>query len=126
MKWVEFQATKFTRTCFKGNITREHWSADKQSNRKDINSFCALDELLPSRFILAHTTNLDVAFLSIDPERIGESTDDGRLTDMGDDLLYYKGGRPIFTDEDDDEVDSLQDAIIIHPNVENFLLSELP
>ena len=31
----------------------------------------------------------------MDPERIGTTTEDGQVTDLGDNVLKYKGGEPL-------------------------------
>ena len=33
---------------------------------------------------------MDVAFVALDPERIGDAVDDGMITDLGDNVLAYK------------------------------------
>lgn len=44
--------------------------------------------MTPSRYVLAYDdTLMDIAFLSLDPERVGENVDDGGFTDFGDDVV---------------------------------------
>ena len=55
------------------------------------NPFVSLDDFLPSRFALAYKTNLDISFLALDPERIGDTLmTSGEQTDLGDEVLTYR------------------------------------
>ena len=87
--WCKFRAQKFSRSCFEGAIGRNEWSSGP-SFHANLNPFVTMDDILPSRFVLAYESNTaDVAFLSLDPERImGETVDDGRFTDFGDNVLH--------------------------------------
>ena len=58
--------------------------------RENICPFVTLDDIEPSRFVLAYDDNYDVAFVGLDPKRLGESTDDGTMTDFGDNKTRYK------------------------------------
>jgi hypothetical protein len=92
--WVKFTATKFDRTTFKGKMTRAEWESGPRTRPgSHVNPFVPCDHFIPSRFLLAYETNLDVAFIGIDPERIGETIiDDAMSTDLGDNVLKYLGG----------------------------------
>jgi len=68
-----------------------------------------LDDIVPSRFALAFDHILDVAFVALDPERIGEAVDDGMMTDLGDNVLTYKtnftvNDRVNATEEEEEDV----------------------
>jgi hypothetical protein len=69
-----------------------------------------------------HTEQLHVAFLAIDPERLGEELSDGMLTDLGDDILHYKKGTPAaLLYNDQINWGGLKRQDIIHPNLRTFL-----
>ena len=68
-----------------------------------------LDDFVPSRFAIAFDHILDVAFVALDPERIGEAVDDGMMTDLGDNVLTYKtnftvNDRVNATEEEEEDV----------------------
>jgi hypothetical protein len=87
--WCVFRGKKYNLTSFEGDITQAEWDTGP-SAKPNINPFVTMDDILPSRFVLAYSGDLDVAFLSLDPERIGETVDDGTFTDFGDDVLCNK------------------------------------
>jgi len=98
--WIKFRAEEIYRTCFKGHITGdEFYNAPRKD--KNINPFIQLDDLIPSRFAMVfdkpNAVGFDIAFLSMDPERMGETTNDGLFQDIGDNVLSYKS--KIISDE---------------------------
>lgn len=117
VRWIDFVAVHFTRTTFAGHCTPNSWNetlTDDEHNSKYV-PFVGLDDILPTRFVLSFDTNLDVAFIAQDQERLGVALSDGSFTDLGDDILQYKKGKPHF------EQDSL-----IHPNMVTFLDMQIP
>ena len=107
--WCEFTATNFYRCDFQGHISKTEWArgpnTDLLPKKLKCNPFISLDDFLPSRFALAYKTNLDVAFLALDPERIGDKLmDSGERTDLGDEVLMYK-----------------TKGTATHPNLEHYL-----
>jgi hypothetical protein len=133
--WVQFITTKFTRTTFMGHISHAEWTTGP-IKRPGVNPFITLDSILPSRFVLAHerTDNflhnhqkLDVAFVSLDTERLGDNIDDGCCSDFGDNKLRYlrkKGSYINDYDTDDDEVNATNNDFI-SPNMIRFLRSNI-
>ena len=80
-----------------GHITHSEWTTGPIT-RPNVNPFISLDSILPSKFVLAYERTdkflhshqkLDVAFVSLDTERLGENTDDGCCSDFGDNKLRY-------------------------------------
>ena len=135
--WVQFIATKFTRTTFMGLITYGEWTSGP-IKRVNVNPFISLDTILPSRFVMAYEKTdkflhihqkLDVAFISLDIERLGDNTDDGCCSDFGDNKLRYlrSKGENIdesYYDEDSDTVIN-SSGDIISPDMRRFLKSNL-
>jgi hypothetical protein len=100
--WAMFTAKTFHRTTFEGYISSTEWETGPRTRPTgNINPFVPCDHFIPSRFLLAYETTLDIAFIALDPERVGETIiDDGMITDLGDNILTYLDGHP---DEDDGE-----------------------
>jgi hypothetical protein len=113
--WEKFIADSFSRTTFKGDFTEKDWNETPELKSNAHNWVC-LDDIIPSKFILAHDTDLKVAFIALDPERIGEQLTHDTLTDMGDDILLYKNGNPHACVDTND--------FIIHPNTRQFLTTD--
>jgi len=91
--WCEITATDFYRCHFQGHISPAEWVRGPNTSLlpKKCNPFISLDDFMPSRFVLAYKDNLDVSFLALDPERIGDAMmSSGERTDLGDDVLMYK------------------------------------
>jgi hypothetical protein len=91
--WIKFMATKFHRTCFMGHITGEEFYNGPQEDRI-INHLVNADDLIPSRFAMIfdkpNRVGFDMSFISMDPERMGETTNDGLFIDVGNNALCYK------------------------------------
>jgi hypothetical protein len=84
--WCVFTARMFEGTCFEGHMSRREWTTGP-SFKERISPFVTMDDFVPSRFVMAYETGLDVAFLALDPERVSECSDDGRFVDVGDNAL---------------------------------------
>jgi hypothetical protein len=60
----------------------------------DINPYINVDDLIPSRFAMTfekpNRVGFDISFISMDPERMGETTNDGLFMDVGNNTLTYK------------------------------------
>jgi hypothetical protein len=66
-------------------MSQQEWDTGP-SAKTHLSPFVTMDDIIASRFVLAYDS-LDVAFLSIDPERVGENVDDGMFVDFGDNVL---------------------------------------
>ena len=89
VNWCCYRARTSTNTYFEGVITEREWH-DGPSEKVNINPFVTMDDILPSRFVMAYEDDsFDVAFLSLDPERLGDNVDDGNFTDFGDNVLDH-------------------------------------
>jgi hypothetical protein len=118
--WAAFKATTFHRTTFEGNMTKREWETGPRTrSRSLVNPFVPCDHFMPSRFVLAYETNLNIAFISLDAERIGDDIiSDAKVTDFGDNILQYMGGDP-----DEDRQDGLYRNI--PSNLRKFMTSDL-
>ena len=66
-------------------MTNNEWTTGP-SIKPNICSFVTTDDMTPSRFVMAYDEG-NIAFLSLDPERVGENVDPGTFTDFGDDIV---------------------------------------
>ena len=91
--WIKFRATKFYRSCFMGHITGDDFFNGPRETI-DINPYINVDDLIPSRFAMTfdkpNRVGFDISFISMDPERMGETTNDGLFMDVGNNTLTYK------------------------------------
>jgi hypothetical protein len=70
-------------------MTQQEWN-NGPSNKSTLNPFVTMDDIIPSRFVLAYDDTLVIAFLSLDPERMGDNiVDDGKFVDFGDNVLAH-------------------------------------
>ena len=92
--WCKFSATDYFRTCFMGTLSNREWQEGPRYH-STISPFVTLDDVLPSRYVMAYrhnnnvNNNLTIGFVSIDPERVGEATADGIVVDFGDNATRY-------------------------------------
>jgi hypothetical protein len=108
------------------NETQHYVWNSKPNYQTAVNPYVKIEYCLPSRFVLAHTDTLDVAFLALDPERMGDMMSDGTVTDLGDDKFHYKKGKPIvYVDFQDGSHDVIENSII-HPHLKVFMLYQFP
>jgi hypothetical protein len=63
--------------------------------RDNINPFCLLEDIIPSRFALGFDdAKMDMFFMALDPERVGlENIENGTMCDFGDNVLEYATNR---------------------------------
>ena len=85
--WCSFQASRFTPTYYEGRMSNIEWTTGP-SYKNGISPFVTIDVIAPSRFVLAYDGS-DVAFLSIDSERLGESNDDNCFNDLGNNVIAH-------------------------------------
>jgi hypothetical protein len=112
--WSDFVAVDFGRHTFIGHFKEEAWNKEEDEEDSSYNPFVSCDTIVPSRFVLAFEPNLDAAFIAQDQEKVGPFLTDNRSTDLGDDVLQYKKGKPTFEKES-----------LIHPNLASFLKMDL-
>ena len=90
VNWIKFTAVKFHSTTFIGHMTGDEFYNGPR-NDPNISPYVFLDDLIPSRFAMMfekpHPVGFTVAFISMDPERVNETTNDGLFMDLGDNFL---------------------------------------
>ena len=91
VSWIQFTAVQFHRTTFIGHISGEEFYNGPRCDPNVISPYVFLDDLIPSRFAMMfekpHPVGFSMAFVSMDPERVGETTNDGLFMDLGDNEL---------------------------------------
>ena len=88
--WIKFTAIKFHSASFIGHIKGNDFFNGPCPD-PNLNPYVFLDDLIPSRFAMMfekpNPVGFPMAFVSMDPERVGETTNDGLFMDLGDNLL---------------------------------------
>ena len=69
-------------------MTDDEWANGPQAHCHLL-PFVALNDVLPSRFVLAYDGlhRGEIAFLALDAEKLGKIANDGAFTDLGDNQL---------------------------------------
>jgi hypothetical protein len=113
--WCDFVVVKSIRSCWIGHVTRDTWTEEVDNiDTIKCNPFVSCDALMPSRFVLSYEFNLDVCFNSLDQDKLGAQTFSDSTTDLGDDILQFKGGKPAYEND-----------ALVHPNFLSFLQMKL-
>ena len=99
-----------------GDIRRDEWNKTTAHSPGKFNPFLPLDNVVASRFVLAFTASLDVAFIPLDNHKLVLDPLHMTSTDLGDDVLHYLNGAP--TRDMDGEC-------LLHPNMKAFLKEAL-
>jgi hypothetical protein len=97
VQWIKFQAEVIKRNCCIGYINMCDWL--QFGDHPKMSPFISFSDLQPSRFALSYIeeTNhnaykVQVAFIAIDSENLGELVNDKYHTDFGDNKFpYYRG-----------------------------------
>ena len=127
VKWIPFILDKRDRNTFIGRIQKSNWNAWPLI-LSDNFQFISTATLQPSRYALAYmppnqlSVYVDIAFIALDAENLGESSEDKFTTDFGDNKLpYYKGRASYkFKEEHDEESDDDLDGPPEHATGETF------
>ena len=115
--WATVKLNKCHRTSFECSMTNEEWMTGPAS-RPNVNPFCYIEDVIPSRFALGFDDTLDVHFIALDPERVGlENIEVAEICDFGDNVLDYmtRGGhmRGEKEDRDDEEENDSNDDLSV-------------
>jgi len=88
--WARFKIDVCHRSCFEGSIHLREWTSGP-TERNNINPFCFMEDIMPSRFALGFDdSSMEMFFLALDPERVGlENIENGTVCDFGDNILDY-------------------------------------
>ena len=121
VKWINFILDTRDRTTFIGRIRLTEWNTWPLQTSTSKNQFISTTTLQPSRYALAYTPTthlsvyVDVAFIALDAENLGEISSDQFTTDFGDNKFPYYKGRASYhlqneeEDDDDDEANHPQE-----------------
>ena len=121
VQWVPFDLLKQNRTTFNGLISIADWN-EWPTRTVAINSNISTKTLKPSRFALAYipptdlSVYVEVAFIALDAECLGELNQDNYTADFGDNKFpYYQGNisvrleeQPFDEDDDEEEKEAFQ------------------
>jgi hypothetical protein len=86
------------------------------------NTFISFNDLQPSRYALSYVPNpnrraywMEVAFMALDSEKLGEHVDDAFHLDFGDNMFpHFKGNiktKSVFEEEDESDGEDLEEDI---------------
>ena len=118
VQWIQFNVVKDTINCVLGRIPMQCWNEITQHPLAEIRNkpFISFNDLQPSRFALSFLPNpnpcsswMEVAFLALDSEKLGEHVEDAYYLDFGDNMFpQYKENRKtksVFEEEDGSDED---------------------
>ena len=97
VQWIKFQPHVIKRNCAIGTINMCDWLS--WDAHPKMSSFIAFNDLQPTRYAMSYIEEsnhnaytVQVAFIALDSENLGELVNDGFHTDFGDNKFpYYKG-----------------------------------
>jgi len=93
--WAHFSCEKQHRVCSIDTMTEHEWY-NGPSQDSSFKQFIPLDEILPSRYSFAYDSiefgRVACAFISLDPERVGDNLNDSSVQDFGDNKFpHFRG-----------------------------------
>jgi hypothetical protein len=93
--WANFRCDLEHRVCSIGMITEQEWNNGPTQN-PIYKQYLPMDEIFPSRYSLAYDElrfgEVQCAFISLDPERVGDNLNDSSVQDFGDNKFpHFKG-----------------------------------
>ena len=113
VQWIHFDVIKDTINCVIGRIAMPSWHETMPHPIAALRNmpFISFNDLQPSRYALSYIPNpnrraywMEVAFMALDSEKLGEHVDDAFHYDFGDNLFpHYKENRKtksVFEEED--------------------------
>jgi hypothetical protein len=116
VEWIQFNVVKDTINCVIGQIPMQSWHELMPHPILKNKPFISFNDLQPSRFALSYIPNpnrrsywMEVAFMALDSEKLGEHVDAAFYNDFGDNIFPpFKGNRKtksVFEEQDksDDE-----------------------
>jgi len=114
VQWIHFNVLKDSINCSIGQIAMQSWHELIPHQILKNKPFISFLDLLPSRFALSYIPNhnrrsswMEVAFIALDSEKLGEHVDDAYYLDFGDNIFpHFKGNRKtksVFEEEDDSD-----------------------
>ena len=136
MQWLHFEVVKDAINCCIGRIPQPWWNRIDSHPALKNKTFVAFSDLQPSRYALSYLPNhnrnsywMDVAFLALDSEKLGEHVDDAYHLDFGDNMFpHFKGNRKtksVFEEQDgSDDEDAEEEGkpdVKLHSNLKQFI-----
>jgi hypothetical protein len=114
VNWIHFNVIKDSMNCVIGEIPMQSWHELIPHPTLKSKTFISLNDLQPSRFALSYVTNpnrraywMEVAFMALDSEKLGEHVDDAYHLDFADNIFpHYKGNKKnksVFEEQDDSD-----------------------
>ncbi len=140
VQWIEFNVVKDTINCVIGQIPMQSWNEITPHPLARLRNvpFISFNDLQPSRFALSYLPNpnqrsywMEVAFIALDSEKLGEHVEDAYYLDFGDNIFpLYKANRKtksVFEEEDgSDEEDLEEEENILRRNTLTNLKQYIP
>jgi len=120
VQWIHFNVVKDSINCVIGRVHMQSWYELMPHPTLKNQPFISFNDLQPSRFALSYVPNdnrqaywMEVAFLALDSEKLGEHVEDAYHLDFGDNMFpHFKGNRKtksVFEEEDESDVDDIVD-----------------
>jgi len=120
VQWIHFNAVKDSINCVIGQVPMQSWHELMPHPTLKNQPFISFNDLQPSRFALSFVPNdnrqafwMEVAFLALDSEKLGEHVEDAYHLDFGDNMFpHFKGNRKtksVFEEQDESDGDDIED-----------------
>ncbi len=117
VQWIHFNVVKSSINCVIGHIPMQSWHELLPHPILKKQPFISFNDLQPSRFAFSYGPNdnrqaywMEVAFLALESEKLGEHVEDAYHLDFGDKMFHhFKGNRKtksVFEKEDGSDADN--------------------
>ena len=121
VQWIQFNVVKDTINCVIGQIPMQSWHELMPHPILKNKPFISFNDLQPSRFALSYIPNLnrraywmEVAFMALDSEKLGEHVDAAFYNDFGDNIFpQFKGNRKtksVFEEQDESDEEGEEES----------------
>ena len=135
VQWIHFIIVKDTINCVIGQIPMKSWNeiTPHPLGRIQNMPFISFNDLQPSRFALSYLPNpnprsfwMEVAFLALDSEKLGEHVEDAYYLDFGDNMFpLYKANKKtksVYEEDDgsDEDLEEQEDDILKRKTLTNL------
>jgi hypothetical protein len=132
VQWIQFNAVKDTINCVIGQIPMQSWHELTDHPILKNKQFISLNDLQPSRYALSYIPNpnrraywMEVAFLALDSEKLGEHVDAAFHYDFGDNMFpHFKGNRKtksVFEEQDESDEEDGEDNNNTFSSLKEFI-----
>ena len=131
VQWIHFILVKDSVSCSIGQVPMKSWHEVLPHPTMNIHPFISFNDLQPSRYALSYVPNenrrsywMEVAFMALDSEKLGEHVDDDYHLDFGDNMFpHFKGNRKtksVFEEQDGSDDEDLEDGDSIRNPLHNL------